>query len=70
MADTAALRAAFDQFDVDKDGAITAAELRGVLAELGAGVISEQQAASLLDAADADSDGRVTWDEFLAARAR
>ncbi|KIF67548.1 hypothetical protein HY68_01150 [Streptomyces sp. AcH 505] len=70
MADTAALRAAFDQFDVDKDGAITAAELRGVLAELGAGVISEEQAASLLGAADADSDGRVTWDEFLAARAR
>lgn len=68
MADTAALRAAFDQFDTDKDGAITAAELRGVLAELGAGVISDEQAKSLLDAADTDSDGRVTWDEFLAAR--
>lgn len=70
MADTAALRAAFDQFDADKDGAITAAELRGVLAELGAGAISEEQAKSLLDGADTDSDGRVTWDEFLAARSR
>ena len=70
MADTAALRAAFDQFDIDKDGAITAAELRGVLAELGAGAMSEAQAKTLLDAVDTDSDGRVTWDEFLAARSR
>lgn len=68
MADTEALRAAFDQFDLDKDGAITATEFRSVLADLGDTTLSEEQAQALLDGADSDGDGRMTWDEFLALR--
>ncbi|KIF75538.1 EF hand repeat-containing protein [Streptomyces sp. 150FB] len=70
MADIEALRAAFDQFDLDKDGAITATEFRSVLAGLGDTTMSESQAQALLDGADSDGDGRMTWDEFLALRSR
>ncbi|MFI5753953.1 EF-hand domain-containing protein [Streptomyces sp. NPDC051569] len=70
MADTEALRAAFDEFDLDKDGQITAAEFRSVMAGLGDTTLSEAQAQALLDVADADGDGRMTWDEFVALRSR
>ncbi|MDX3852686.1 EF-hand domain-containing protein [Streptomyces sp. AK02-01A] len=70
MADTESLRAAFDQFDLDKDGAITAAEFRSVMAGLGDSTMSESQAQAVLAVADTDGDGRMTWDEFLALRSR
>jgi Ca2+-binding EF-hand superfamily protein len=68
MADIAALRAAFDQFDVNKDGTISVAEFRSVLAELGDVNVSESEAQAVLAVADTDGDGRMTWDEFLALR--
>lgn len=68
MADIEVLRAAFNQFDLDGDGAITAAEFRSVMAGLGDTTMTEAQAQALLDNADSDGDGRMTWDEFVALR--
>ncbi|MFJ4918850.1 EF-hand domain-containing protein [Streptomyces sp. NPDC088725] len=68
MADIEALRAAFDEFDLDKDGAVTASEFRSVMASLGNRDMTEEEAQKILDVADTDGDGRMTWDEFVALR--
>ncbi|KAF7103494.1 hypothetical protein CFC21_104481 [Triticum aestivum] len=55
---------AFQAFDSDNDGLVTAPELRGLLASLGLDK-SEAEARDMLARADADRDGRLCVEEFL-----
>ncbi|KAL6603598.1 hypothetical protein ACP70R_043959 [Stipagrostis hirtigluma subsp. patula] len=55
---------AFQAFDSDNDGLITAPELRGLLASLGLDK-SEAEARDMLARADADRDGRLSVEELL-----
>uniref|UniRef100_A0ACD6A132 Uncharacterized protein n=1 Tax=Avena sativa TaxID=4498 RepID=A0ACD6A132_AVESA len=62
----------FASFDKDADGKVSASELRcGMAATLGEDV-SEEEAAAILAAADADGDGLLSQEEFsrLAAGAQ
>ena len=70
MSRTDTARTVFDTFDIDGDGYLTAGEFRKVLAELGVGDLTEAQAQALLDRQDADGDGTVSFEEFLAAYRR
>nr|XP_045087790.1 probable calcium-binding protein CML29 [Aegilops tauschii subsp. strangulata] len=55
---------AFQAFDSDSDGLVTAPELRGLLASLGLDK-SEAEARDMLARADADRDGRLCVVHFL-----
>jgi Ca2+-binding EF-hand superfamily protein len=55
---------AFQAFDSDNDGLVTAPELRGLLASLGLEK-SEAEARDMLARADADRDGRLSVEELL-----
>ena len=64
----ARLRKAFDTFDVDKNGSLSACELRAVLTRLGTGAaLSEDDAAKLLAEFDTDGNGMLSLDEFVVA---
>ena len=58
----AALRTAFDAFDLDGSGGIDRSELSVMLRKLG----FAWQGAHIFEAADTDGDGRVDFDEFVA----
>jgi Ca2+-binding EF-hand superfamily protein len=69
----AALRAAFDYFDRDRDGFLSAKEVenvfsdRGLAGLLGSGFLQPTpQDAPTLEKLDTDGDGRVSFDEFAA----
>lgn len=68
MADIESARTIFEQFDVDGDGFVTAAELRQVLAEVGGTDVPEATAQALIDANDGNGDGLLSFEEFWAAR--
>ena len=55
---------AFQAFDSDNDGLVTAPELRGLLASLGLDK-SEAEARDMLARADSDRDGRLSVEELL-----
>jgi len=57
------LREAFKVFDKDKDGFISAAELRNVMYNLGE-ELSELEIFEMIEEADLDGDGRVNFKEF------
>ncbi|XP_062192482.1 probable calcium-binding protein CML16 [Phragmites australis] len=59
----AELRAAFDVYDVNGDGRITAAELGKVLAQIGEGCIAEE-CERMIANVDVDGDGCVGFEEF------
>ena len=59
----ARLRKAFDTFDVDKNGSLSACELRAVLTRPGTGAaLSEDDAAKLLAEFDTDGNGMLSLD--------
>ncbi|MEV4433889.1 EF-hand domain-containing protein [Streptomyces sp. NPDC049555] len=62
-------RKAFDRFDVDGDGFITAAEYKHVMAELGDFNVTETVAQALINKRDANGDGVLSFEEFWAALA-
>lgn len=64
MADIEAARKAFDRFDVDGDGFITAAEYKSVMAQLGDFNVTEPVAQAVINAQDGNGDGQLSWDEF------
>lgn len=59
----AELRAAFDVFDHDKDGAISADELRAMLKSLG-DEMNDQEINDLIREADTDGDNNISFAEF------
>ncbi|CAO2209092.1 unnamed protein product [Urochloa humidicola] len=59
----AELRAAFDVYDVNGDGRITAAELGKVLAQIGEGC-SGEECERMIAGVDVDGDGCVGFEEF------
>ncbi|WP_405857779.1 EF-hand domain-containing protein [Streptomyces sp. NBC_00090] len=66
MADIESARTAFNKFDVDGDGFITAAEYKSVMAQLGDFNVTETVAEVLIKQRDANGDGVLSWDEFWA----
>ncbi|MFI8520464.1 EF-hand domain-containing protein [Streptomyces sp. NPDC085481] len=66
MADIESARTAFNRFDVDGDGYITAAEYKSVMAQLGDFHVTESVAEALINKQDTNHDGKLSWDEFWA----
>ncbi|KUH38077.1 MULTISPECIES: EF-hand domain-containing protein [Streptomyces] len=64
MADMESARKAFDRYDVNGDGFITAAEYKSVMAQLGDFNVTEPVAQAVINAQDANGDGLLSWDEF------
>ncbi|KAF0889338.1 hypothetical protein E2562_023641 [Oryza meyeriana var. granulata] len=58
------LREAFKVFDKDKDGLISAAELRHVMISLGE-KLTDEEVEQMIREADLDGDGQVNFDEFV-----
>ena len=57
------LREAFDFYDANKDGLVSATELRNALRRLGMPV-SQEEAVKMIKVADTDGDGQVSFEEF------
>ncbi|PRH77417.1 hypothetical protein C6N75_20320 [Streptomyces solincola] len=70
MADIEAARKAFERYDVDGDGYITAAEYKSVMAQLGDFNVTETVAQAVINAQDGNKDGRLSFDEFWAHLSR
>ncbi|PKU71850.1 calmodulin-like [Dendrobium catenatum] len=58
------LREAFNIFDKDQDGFISAAELRQVMANLGQ-KLSDEELNEMISQIDMDGDGQISYDEFV-----
>ncbi|MFJ5222222.1 EF-hand domain-containing protein [Streptomyces sp. NPDC088400] len=69
MADIDEARKAFERFDADGDGRITAAEYKSAMAQLGDFHVTETVAQAVINSHDGNGDGLLTFDEFLASRA-
>ncbi|XP_017061361.1 calmodulin-2/4 [Drosophila ficusphila] len=63
MEDNDYLRAAFNIFDRDQDGAISATELRNMFNSLGE-KISDEQFDEVFRQVDTDGDGMINWSDF------
>ena len=57
-------RKAFDRFDVDGDGLITAAEYKSVMAQLGDFQVTETVAQAIINKKDGNGDGVLSFEEF------
>ncbi|QGV78392.1 EF-hand domain-containing protein [Streptomyces ficellus] len=66
MADIEAARKAFERYDVNGDGRITAAEYKSVMAQLGDFNVTETVAQAVINSQDGNGDGQLTFDEFWA----
>ena len=60
------LKAAFAVFDADGSGHITKEEITKLCEELGVDA-SKKEINDLMESADADNDGKISYDEFKAA---
>lgn len=61
-----AARAEFEKFDSDRDGRLTADEVRQANQALGDDAVTDQDIEAFFASADRDGDGRITLDEFEA----
>ncbi|MGX2994398.1 EF-hand domain-containing protein [Streptomyces sp. JNUCC 64] len=66
MADIEAARKAFDRFDADNDGYITAAEYKTAMAQLGDWNVTEAVAEAIIGERDTNKDKLLSFDEFWA----
>ncbi|MER5490580.1 EF-hand domain-containing protein [Streptomyces sp. LE64] len=66
MADIEAARKAFERFDADGDGFITAAEYKTAMAQLGDWNVTESVAEAVIGARDTNRDKLLSFDEFWA----
>ncbi|KAE8726581.1 Calcium-binding allergen Ole e 8 [Hibiscus syriacus] len=57
------LKRVFDQFDANKDGHISIAELRDVLKAMGSNY-SEDELKRVMEDVDSDKDGHINFEEF------
>ncbi|MEI5006146.1 EF-hand domain-containing protein [Streptomyces sp. NPDC087659] len=67
MADIESARKAFDRFDLNGDGLISAAEYKSAMAQLGDFHVTETVAEAVIRTKDGNGDGLLTFDEFWAA---
>ncbi|UUN29286.1 EF-hand domain-containing protein [Streptomyces sp. FIT100] len=67
MADIESARKAFDRYDLNGDGLISASEYKSVMAQLGDFHVTETVAAAVIKAKDGNGDGLLTFDEFWAS---
>ncbi|MHC5704062.1 EF-hand domain-containing protein [Streptomyces sp. PKU-MA01144] len=67
MADIESARKAFDRFDLNGDGLISAAEYKSAMAQLGDFQVTETVAEAVIKSKDANGDGLLTFDEFWTA---
>lgn len=65
--DVQALRAAFMKMDADNSGTLTRGEMVAALKELGVADKDPDVYRKMIEAMDADGDGRISWEEFLHA---
>jgi Ca2+-binding EF-hand superfamily protein len=65
MADASAYAATFEIVDMNKDGHISAAELKLLMKALGE-EITEETAAEVVQKMDANGDGEISLEEFAA----
>ncbi|GHJ36159.1 EF-hand domain-containing protein [Streptomyces sp. TS71-3] len=66
MADIEAARRAFQRFDADGDGFITAAEYKSAMAAMGDFYVTESVAEAVIAAQDSNGDRVLSFDEFWA----
>ncbi|WP_394430238.1 EF-hand domain-containing protein [Streptomyces sp. SGAir0957] len=66
MADIEEARKAFDRFDADGDGFITAAEYKSAMAQMGDFNVTEAVAEVLIARQDTNGDKLLSFDEFWA----
>ncbi|MYT69539.1 EF-hand domain-containing protein [Streptomyces sp. cg28] len=66
MASIEEARKAFDRFDADGDGFITAAEYKSAMAQMGDFNVTESVAEVLIARQDTDGDKVLSFDEFWA----
>ncbi|MFD7668486.1 EF-hand domain-containing protein [Streptomyces sp. NPDC059788] len=64
MADIEAAKAAFNRFDADGDGLVTADEYRRAMAEMGDPYVTGPVAEAVIAAKDANADGKLSFEEF------
>jgi Ca2+-binding EF-hand superfamily protein len=67
VADIEEARKAFERYDLNGDGLITAAEYKSVMAQLGDFNVTETVAEAVIKTKDANGDGQLTFDEFWAS---
>ncbi|MFD7610808.1 EF-hand domain-containing protein [Streptomyces sp. NPDC059828] len=67
MADIESARKAFDRYDLNGDGLISAAEYKSVMAQLGDFHVTETVAEAVIKSKDGNGDGLLTFDEFWAS---
>ncbi|GAA0477417.1 EF-hand domain-containing protein [Streptomyces stramineus] len=73
MADTIdieAARTAFERFDADGDGMISAAEYKSAMAQLGDFQVTETVAQAIINKKDGNGDGLLSFEEFWASFSR
>jgi Ca2+-binding EF-hand superfamily protein len=68
VADIEAARRAFERYDLNKDGLISASEYKSVMAQLGDPFVTETVAQAVINSADSDGDGLLSFDEFWATQ--
>lgn len=64
MADIESARKAFDRYDADGDGFITAAEYKTAMAQMGDWNVTESVAEVVIKSRDLDGDKKLSFDEF------
>lgn len=70
MADIEAARRAFERYDLNKDGLISASEYKSVMAQLGDPFVTETVAQAVINSADGNGDGLMSFEEFWATQQR
>ena len=61
------VKAAFDRWDADRDGAISVADMQAVLAEAQSPVTAAELLEQYVRPVDSNGNGRIEWSEFEAA---
>lgn len=67
MADVNEARTTFDRYDADGDGQVTPDEFKRAMAEMGDAYVTGPVAEAVIKAKDADSNGKMSFDEFWQA---
>jgi Ca2+-binding EF-hand superfamily protein len=70
VADIEAARRAFERYDLNKDGLISASEYKSVMAQLGDPFVTETVAQAIINSADSNGDGLLSFEEFWATQQR